>query len=609
MKYNESQRMAIEQGAGPTIVLAGPGSGKTAVITKRIHRLVEKGVNPRKILVVTFTKAAAEEMKSRYYNLTKKSAAFEGVQFGTFHAVFFSILRHAYHYKVDSIIKEEEVNVFFRELVHKYSLETEDEGDLISQLRGEVSRVKGERIKLEHYYAKSCPEELFRNIYSEYNAMLHAKGKLDFDDMLVYCYDLLDQRKDILAMWQAQFEYIMIDEFQDINQLQYEIIRMLAKPENNLFIVGDDDQSIYRFRGARPEIMLNFQKDYPNAEKIILDMNYRSCTSIVEGASKVIRHNEKRYEKKIKAYNQEECPIDIREFPSQKEENRRIVWMIQEYMEKGIPLENMAILLRTNAQPGMLVHTLMEYNIPFQMRDTMPNIYDHFIAKDIIAYIRMAYGNRDRKLFFQIANRPKRYISREAFYREEGSFEQLRIFYEDKKWMLDRIDQWESDLHWIRRTTPYAAITYIRKGIGYNEFLSEYADYRRMREDDLFEILDQIEQSAKPFKTYEEWFEHIEAYGEELKKQSKNRMQKREGIVLSTMHSAKGLEYDAVFIPDANETIIPHKKAVLPADLEEERRMFYVAMTRAKKHLHIYYIKERYNKEMEPSRFVRELME
>ncbi|MFA9465430.1 MAG: ATP-dependent helicase [Velocimicrobium sp.] len=612
MKYNNSQLMAIEHNLGPALVLAGPGSGKTAVITQRTKCLIEKGINPRKILVVTFTKAAAIEMKERFQILmqdSKISYAYRTVQFGTFHAIFFSILKHAYHYNVTSIIREEEKTSFFRDMIKSYSFEIEDEGEFISELESEISLVKGEMMDISHYYSKSCSEEIFREIYAKYQDMLRSKRKIDFDDMLVYCYELLSQRSDILAMWQEQFQYIMIDEFQDINKIQYAIIKLLALPENNLFIVGDDDQSIYRFRGAKPEIMLNFGKDYKDAKQVLLDINYRCNASITEGAARVIKHNQKRFIKDIKSNKKKGKPIIIKEFPTCKEENRRVAWEIINNQEKGIELQEMAVLFRTNTQPRMLIETLMQYNIPFCMKDAIPNIYEHFIGRDMICYIRTALGNRERKLFMQIANRPKRYISREAFINPDVNFEQLRIFYEDKNWMLDRIDQWESDLKWLKKITPYAAITYIRKGIGYNDFLEEYADYRRIKVDDLYEILDEIAEAAKPFESYDEWFEHIEAYGITLKEQARKNKENKEGIVLSTMHSAKGLEYQTVFLIDANETVIPHHKASITADLEEERRMFYVAMTRAKENLHIYYTKERFNKEMEVSRFVKELME
>ncbi|MEG2440231.1 MAG: ATP-dependent helicase [Acetivibrio sp.] len=603
MKYNNSQKEAIDQKEGPVLVLAGPGSGKTTVITQRIVSLIEKGVNPRKILVVTFTKAAAMEMKERF---RKSNTA--AVSFGTFHAIFFSILKHAYHYNVNSIIRDEEKLPFFREMIRTYEFEIEDEAEFIAELTGEISLVKGEMMELNHFYSKNCPQEIFREIFQKYQKMLANKQKIDFDDMLVYCYELLTKRSDILKMWQEQFEYIMIDEFQDINRIQYEIVRLLALPENNLFIVGDDDQSIYRFRGAKPEIMLNFKKDYPEAQEILLDINYRCNPSIVAGAARVIKNNEKRFPKTIKAWETKEIPITVKEFPSSKEENRRIAWEILDYKETGIPFSEMAVLFRTNTQPRMLVETLMQHNIPFQMKDRLPNIYEHFIGRDLIYYIRTALGNRERKLFMQVSNRPKRYISREAFSQPEFDFEQLRVFYQDKNWMLDRIDQWESDLRWIKKISPYAAITYIRKGIGYNEFLEEYADYRRIKAEELFEILNEIQEASKPFETYDAWFEHIESYGKALKEQAEKNRENQEGVVLSTMHSAKGLEYRNVFIPDTNETVIPHRKAAIQADEEEERRMFYVAMTRAKEHLHIYYVKERFNKEMESSRFIKELM-
>lgn len=606
MELNEAQQKAVSHREGPCLVLAGPGSGKTAVIARRTKLLVESGVDPGKILVVTFTKAAAMEMKGRFQRSIKDRNA--PVWFGTFHAVFFSILKHAYHYNVNSIVKEDVKKQFFREAIAHYRLEAEDESELISDLQGEISLVKGGMMDLEHYYSKSCSEEIFREIYRAYQKMLRNRRLIDFDDMLVYCYELLTQRKDILAMWQQKFQYILIDEFQDINRLQYAIIKLLALPENNLFIVGDDDQSIYRFRGAMPDLMLNFDKDYPDTKKILLNINYRCPQPIVEGAAKVIGNNEKRFVKEILAAKEEGSAIAIKEFSGTREENKRIAQELLAYHEKGIPYTDMAILSRTNTQPRTLVEVLMQYNIPFCMKDTIPNLYEHFIGRDIINYIRAALGNRERAVFLKIANRPKRYISRDALDSSTISFEAMRNFYQDKAWMMERIDQWEYDLKWLKRLTPYAAVRYIRRGIGYDDFLEEYAQFRRIHLEDLAEVLDEIEEAAKPFEDYAQWFEHIEAYGKELKEQAQKQDARQEGVMLSTMHSAKGLEYSVVYIPDANEGITPHHRASLEEDLEEERRMFYVAMTRAKKQLHIYYIKERFQKEMDPSRFVEELM-
>lgn len=607
MEVNQAQLNAIQHQKGPMLVLAGPGSGKTLVITRRTQQLIEGyGVNPSNILVITFTKAAAEEMKERFHRLTGGKCG--GVNFGTFHAIFFTILKYAYNYNANNILREDQRNQYFKEIINQMQLEIEDEKEFISSISSEVSLVKSERMSLDHYYSINCSEDIFKQIYQSYDNRLRKANLIDFDDMLVLCYELLKERADILAIWQKKFQYILIDEFQDINKVQYDIIRLLALPENNLFIVGDDDQSIYRFRGAKPEIMLNFEKDYPNGKRVVLDINYRSTTKIVESAATLVKNNTKRFPKNIKALKEGGQDVILKTFQELKEQNSMVVANILQYYKKGIPFRNMAILFRTNTQPRALIDILMEYNVPFQMKDMIPNIYDHWIAGNIIAYMNLARGNMDRSLFLQIANRPKRYLSRECMPDTEINFNKVRVYYNDKQWMMDRIDKLEYDLRLLKDMSPFAAINYIRKGIGYEDYLTEYAEFRRIKVDELIDTLNELQDSAKEYKTYDEWFMHIIEYKEELKKQADNRRNDKESVSLATMHSSKGLEYQVVFIVDANEGITPHRKALLEADLEEERRLFYVAMTRAKEYLHIYSVKERYNKELSCSRFVGELL-
>lgn len=610
-QLNQAQQEAVEHQNGPLLVLAGPGSGKTTVITRRTERLIEKGVPPENILVVTFTKAAAREMKERFLERTGQERT--RVQFGTFHAVFFSVLKHAYGYRAENIIPDWVKKQFLREMVRSLSLETSDEEELLENLESEISMVKAQRLPLEHYYSASCAAEVFRRIFTAYKEMLLQRNFLDFDDMLVYCYQLFSQRPDILQLWQRRFRYIMVDEFQDISQIQYEIVRQLAAPGNNLCIVGDDDQSVYGFRGARPELMLNFKRDFPEGRQVLLNINYRCSPKILEAAAKVIAHNEKRYQKEIlPAPGKEEAswkPVKIMEFPALSQENRRAMEDILAAFKEGTPYENMAVLLRTNGQAGMLAESFMRYNIPFSLRDRIPNRYEHWIAKDILAYIKIALGSRERGSFLRIANRPKRYISREAMSEALVDFESLRWFYEDKEWMLDRIDQMEIDMKVLKNLRPGAGINYIRKTVGYDEFIDEYAGYRNIKPEGLFEMLDELMETAGECQSYEEWFQQIEEYGRELEERRREPAEKREGVAIETMHSSKGLEYEAVWILDANEKITPYRKASLVEEIEEERRLFYVAMTRAKKELHIYYTKERYNKAAEPSRFVTEIME
>lgn len=615
MAFHKSQLQAIRHLNGPMMVLAGPGSGKTTVITHRVRCLVEGyGVDPASILVITFTKAAASEMRQRFQKLMEGRSL--PVSFGTFHAVFFSILKHAYRYDASNIVREEQRIQLMRELVDRYRIDVEDEGEFISSILSEISMVKGEMMSLEHYYSKNCSEEIFKKLYEGYNRGLESRGLLDFDDMLVMCYQLFDQRKDILAAWQSRYRFILIDEFQDINRVQYEIVKMLAAPENNLFIVGDDDQSIYRFRGAKPEIMLGFEKDYPTAKRTLLGINYRSSSSIMDAAGRLIRHNKMRFEKEIQAFRGAGRPVAVMGFPDAHAETRTIVEEIQDYVRMGYHLSDIAVLYRTSMEPRLLMERMMEWNLPFRMKDSLPNLYEHWITQDMLAYIRIAgdelakHRQAKRADVLRIINRPKRFVSREALEGQIISWDSLKSWYQDRGWMVERIEQLEYDLKMIGRMAPVAAVNYIRKAVGYDDYLREYAENRRMKAEDLLQIADQLQESASSYKTMDAWQEHMREYGEQLRQQLTNRdSQNTDCVSLMTMHSSKGLEFPIVYILDANEGVTPHHKAVLEADLEEERRMFYVAMTRARDRLHVYYARERYGRPQERSRFIDEYRE
>ena len=606
MQVSNAQHQAITHGAGPAIVLAGPGSGKTLVITQRVRYLIEAyHVRPQEILVITFTKAAAQEMQSRFQALSRQ----RGVTFGTFHAVFFHILKYAYHYSAANILTEEKKYQILQRLLSESGLHFEDEKETLSEIASEISVVKNEQIPLEHYYSKSCPEEVFRGFYRKYEEMHRREGLLDFDDMMTMTYELLTQRADILAAWQRHYRYILVDEFQDINLLQYAILRLLADPERNLFIVGDDDQSIYRFRGAKPEIMLNFPKDYPDAKQIVLDRNFRSVAPVIRAAQLVIRENTKRFAKRAVHVRKGQGQVDIREFSGQEHESLYLIKKVQESLAGGIPPNEIAVLYRTNQGARPYAERLMEFNIPFEMRDALPNIYEHWIAKDLFAYLHLARERLDRAEFLQVMNRPKRYIARDAIDAKVISLETLRTYYEDKDWMLDRIDRLELDLRMLKDMAPYAAVNYIRYGMNYEEYLQEYAKARRMKPEELTDILDEIQDGCRPFKTVEAWYEHLTAYKERLLEQRGKKERDPDAITLATLHSAKGLEFQEVFLVDVNEGTIPHRKASMEADLEEERRLFYVGMTRAKDRLHLFYVRERYGKRVEPSAFLEPLLE
>lgn len=608
MALSEAQKKAVMHKDGPAMIVAGPGSGKTTVITERTRYLIEQyGIPPANILVVTFTRAAAEQMRDRFLKLTKQERT--RVRFGTFHSVFFEILKHAYHYTAANIAGEEKKYEFLKEITGKMDLEIDDEADFLKGISHEISLVKTEQIPLKHYYSHEVPEQVFRDIYRKYEQRMVQAHLLDYDDIMVYTWELLSQREDILSGWQKRYQYILIDEFQDINQLQYQIIRLLAKPQNHLFIVGDDDQSIYRFRGAKPELMLNFPKEYPQAEKIILNLNFRCPPSVVRTGSRIIGRNRVRFDKLIHGVKEKGEPIEFGAFQNPTEESLAVIGKVQNYRRQGYHLSDMAVLYRNNTDARTISQKLLEYNVPFQMRDVLPNLYEHWIARNMIQYLKAAMGNRERTVLLPIINRPKRYIGRECMDRPLIDFERLRMYYEEKYWVIEKIDRFEQDLYRLSKMDPYTAIRFIRHGIGYEEYLEEYADYRKMNAEDLYEVLDQIQESAKGCRNHEEWFEKIEEYTLLLETQKKNRIGTEDAVTLTTLHSAKGLEYPIVFLIDVNEGVIPYKKAVLEADVEEERRMFYVGVTRAKERLHIYHIKEKYGKGMKPSPFLTGLEE
>ncbi|MDO4274453.1 MAG: ATP-dependent helicase [Eubacteriales bacterium] len=605
MKKNPSQARAVAHLSGPMMVLAGPGSGKTSVIVERTAYLIREGKIPASsVLVVTFSRAAALEMKERFLKFIQEERT--AVTFGTFHGVFYGILKQAYGLGAGNILSEEEKYDILREMTLTYGEEMAQEGDFLEEIAKEISVVKGNRISLEHYYASCCSDEVFRDIFMGYRRTLRQRRKLDFDDMLLFCYELFAQRKDILEAWRRKFQYILVDEFQDINRLQYDIVRMLAAPLDNLFIVGDDDQSIYHFRGARPEIMLNFTKDYPKAETVLLNVNYRCSGNVLRTAMKVINVNENRFEKKLSTPNEDGAPVALREFQNLREEYITVVQELKRRLDMGESLEDTAILFRTNQEAEGLLGALMEYQVPFTMKEQLPNLFRHWVCRNMLAYLRLAGGDNSRRTFLEVMNRPNRYIARDALQENVVSFDALRVYYKDKDWMCDRITTLETHLRILGTLTPYAAVNFIRKGMGYEEYLREYAGYRKIKPEELMEVLDRIQESTKGMKTLKEWEDHIEDYTLKLAEQARKQKTKREGVVISTLHAVKGLEYDQVYILNVNEGSIPYKKAVLEEAVEEERRLFYVGMTRARKRLALCYVKRQFEKEREPSRFLEE---
>lgn len=615
MKLNRGQDEAIKHGNGPCMVLAPPGSGKTLIVTERTRYLIEEsGVRPDQILVITFTRYAAREMKERFERLT--AGKNYPVTFGTFHSIFYGILKCAYGIGANNLMSEKESSVLLQEVLDQTNIEStpevEDEEELVRELLREVGMVKNGLCHLKDFHSKYLTQDEFAEVFRSYEHQKKELKKFDFDDMLVQCYALFRKKPEILQGWQKRFQYILIDEFQDINRVQYEVIRMLAAPRYNLFVVGDDDQSIYGFRGAKPELMLYMKQEFPSLRTISLTVNYRSTEFITGAAARVILHNDTRFYKRVQSFRGRGQNVYVQEVLDEQEEAQYVTEEIQKKLDQGIKPGEIAVLFRAAVQARMISEILSEHRIPFEMRDYVTNFYRHFIVKDMMAYLQLAAGKRDRSLFLTICNRPLRYLARNSMENRQVNFEDLRKFYCDKDWMLDIIDQFDVDVRMMKNMAPYAAIQYIRKKIGYDDFLKEYAEKHQISWKQLMDVMAELEERSKNFKSYDEWEIHIAKYTQELEEQQakarKIKGERENKVQLMTIHSAKGLEFEDVFVIHANEGEIPHQKAEKKDEIEEERRLFYVALTRAKNNLCISYITQKNGNSIKPSRFVEELL-
>ena len=615
MKLNRGQDEAIKHGNGPCMVLAPPGSGKTLIVTERTRYLIEEsGVRPDQILVITFTRYAAREMKERFERLT--AGKNYPVTFGTFHSIFYGILKCAYGIGANNLMSEKESSVLLQEVLDQTNIEStpevEDEEELVRELLREVGMVKNGLYHLKDFHSKYLTQDEFAEVFRSYEHQKKELKKFDFDDMLVQCYALFRKKPEILQGWQKRFQYILIDEFQDINRVQYEVIRMLAAPRYNLFVVGDDDQSIYGFRGAKPELMLYMKQEFPSLRTISLTVNYRSTAFLTGAAARVILHNDPRFYQRVQSFRGSGQNVHVQEVLDEQEEAQYVTEEIQKKLDQGIKPGEIAVLFRAAVQARMISEILSEHRIPFEMRDYVTNFYRHFIVKDMMAYLQLAAGKRDRSLFLTICNRPLRYLARNSMENRQVNFEDLRKFYCDKDWMLDIIDQFDVDVRMMKNMAPYAAIQYIRKKIGYDDFLKEYAEKHQISWKQLMDVMAELEERSKNFKSYDEWEIHIAKYTQELEEQQvkarKIKGERENKVQLMTIHSAKGLEFEDVFVIHANEGEIPHQKAEKKDEIEEERRLFYVALTRAKNNLCISYITQKNGNSIKPSRFVEELL-
>ncbi len=605
--FNIEQQKAITHKLGPVLCLAGPGSGKTTVLTHHIRYLIlEKHINPSHILVITFSKAAAMEMQQRFDNLMENQ--YYPVRFGTFHAVFFQILSRYEGYTAKDILTLSQKKKYLKTVLLHMDYQGKIDMESLENILSAVSLIKNRKSTLEEEekrsyieIEKSIPQ--FQEIYIKYEALIRQEHKLDFDDMLLLCYRLLQNRPDVLEEYRRDMEYLLIDEYQDINPIQYEVVKLLIHPHRNLFAVGDDDQSIYGFRGSDPSIMLQFRRDFPEGTVITFPINYRCVNGIVKSAGKVISKNKHRYEKRMTAIKTGES-IKLTSYDSKEKEYEALIQKLK-FAQKEGKLNTCACLFRTNMDTSYLAEMLLKEKIPYHMKERPYQPYEHFICQDFLHYLRLKEGSRSIHELIPVMNKPLRYLSREAFRNAEFDFDNLFSFYKDKTYMKKKIQKLQYDLNYMKKMDLFASVQYIRKGIGYDEYLYQLAREQNQSAENYQKTADELQKRFALFHTREELEQHIENCRENIDEPRKE--ENKEGVTLMTYHASKGLEFDTVYLPDCNEGTIPYKKSTTPEQIEEERRLFYVAMTRAKENLNIMFVDGKKDNRHLISRFVKDI--
>ncbi len=600
MGFTEEQIKAIEWYEGPLMVIGTPGSGKTTVIVNRVNNLIyEYDVRPENILVITFTKAAAVSMKERFLELSGLTST--NVRFGTFHSFFYWIIRTAYGDKLNlGVLDEQKKREVLRTILRKLGPETYDNEETLVSVMNQLGIISCNMIDIENYYSRDMSGNDFVTTYRLYKEYKERNGLIDFDDMVTECYKLLKDRPDILERIRELYPFIMVDEYQDTNMIQYEILKMLAHPRDNIYVVGDDDQSIYGFRGARPDIMHKFTKEFRNASTLQLSNNFRCPKEIVELSSSIIADNKKRYGKSLKSVVSSKGQVTIDDMRTQTDEYNLILSRLQKAFKKGVSPSDIAIIYRTNLGPRRLMYKLSSYNVPFNVRDAIPDITNHIYVKPILSYIRYAMGDHSRKVFLDIMNKPVRYISRDMLTSEVVELEDLLRAAKGKDYLRDNIKRMISEIRTISKLSPFAAVNYIRRAVDYDGYLKKLAEDRNIDYDEISDMLDEFQSMISDSDTFLQMFEMLET----SRKPKEEKEEEVDGIQLMTLHSAKGLEFSEVHILDAVEGSIPHKKSKSPDEIEEERRLFYVGITRSSNNLYIYVPREIGDRQVSPSRFL-----
>lgn len=601
MKLSKIQLDAVRVTEGPALIIAGPGSGKTTVLTNRIKFLIEEHkVAPEEILVITFSKAAALEMRTRFYSMCEDS--FYPVTFGTFHSVFFQIIHTQYHYNTSHILTLQKKRELMRLALKRSRIIDYPENELVDTLLKEVAYYKNTNESADFKSDTNINSEMWKIAYKQYRDLQIAENKIDFEDMLLIVRNLFRKNREVLTHYRSIYKYILIDEYQDINDIQYDCVRMLAGDRANLWVCGDDDQSIYGFRGANPKIMLSFTDDYPNAAVVKLTDNYRSSKRIVEAAGKVIAENRNRFNKDIRGMGADGIPVELIHTKDEEEEDSRILEMIN---NTDKPYTDIAILLRTNIQATRFADLLRRNDIPYSIKDSVVNPFMNAFFFDILSYLRLRDSMVSQSDFsirdlLRILNKPSRYLRSDLINTGAKCLDEVIESLSGNLMYSQPLKVLKVQLRSMEKMDMYESINFIRKGIGYDNYMK----LRLMNRDRFSEYMENMNWIQDMAKTCDDLNEliYLSEHYEEMVKGNENAA--GEGVHLMTYHGSKGLEFDTVILPRINEGVVPGNRSRDTESIEEERRMFYVAMTRAKNRLIISFKIGTRLKPALPSRFI-----
>lgn len=622
---NDGQKAAVLHMYGPCVVIAGAGSGKTRVLTHRIAHLIEEGIPARNILACTFTKKAANEMAERLGSLV--GPAVEDLNVSTIHSMCYRILREEWRNqgRYYDVLADHEQKRILKQLLAPPGPKNSDgmNWDLdIGQALRSIGNFKNDLIAVDQAYQMSGDDGFKRRLarlYQLYEQKKRVIAKVDFDDMLILCYQMLSENPAILSKWQSRFTFILVDEFQDTNHAQWEIIRMLAEPERNLFVVGDDWQSIYAFRGAKPEYIINFESYYSGAQVIFLDVNYRCTENIIRLSNAVIGNNRNQVKKTLRAHNPPGQEPATMEAVDQDHEASLVLGEIEALRkEHGYNWSDFAILFRTNAQSRAFEDLFIRQNIPHIILGSQ-GFYARREIRDIVAYLEVALDPHSDDAVKRVINVPSRYLGKvfvqtvEQWAARHGIsfFDALTSCPDILNYQARNVVQFLDAIHQIARVQdPAEAVMAVRDIAGYDDYLRKEEGGADDADNFRLENLNELVSAALKFRTVGEFVRFAKEAGEA--KPSDEGVGDR--IQLMSFHRSKGLEFPVVFMVGVNQGLLPHKNAcvfvngeLVPESVEEERRLCYVGMTRSKKRLYMSHVQAYQGKDMVPSMFLGEL--